>query len=43
MKSCRECAKKDRRTPLRVSRKGFTVIEYICPRCHKKLVINKKQ
>lgn len=42
MRVCKVCAKKGEKVYLRVVRHRLSMILYICPKCNKRVLINRK-
>ncbi len=39
---CKECAKKNKKIYMKVARKAVSMIVYVCPKCDKRVIINRK-
>ena len=41
MRYCKACAKKGEKIYLKVERRGISMLLYTCPKCNKKVLINR--
>lgn len=39
---CKHCAKKGEKIYLKIARSALSMVIYICPRCDKKVMVNRK-